>query len=107
MEVSMDATRAATFPSLVPSFPKTAFPIPFVPGVAAIEGAYMAQLLTFRAWETWLYVMEKNVKLEHDFLMYMLGYAPEEHEGPWDKLSRTHRKGWFGAMDKALAAAGE
>jgi hypothetical protein len=79
----------------------------FMPGVASIESAYVAQILAFRWAEMWLYALETSVKLQHDLSMSMLGFAPEEHVAPWDTMSRTSSNGWLAALDKGLAAVGE
>ena len=82
-------------------------PMYFMPGVAANESAYLAQIMALRSSEMWMYTLEKGFKLEHDLIMGMLGFAPAEHVAPLDKMSRANNNGWFAALDKGLAAVGE
>lgn len=97
----MNTTQTGSSPTLA-----NAVPLSFVPGAVALESAYLGQVLSFRVSEMWLYALEHGVKIQHDFFMNMLGYAPYQHLAPWDEMSRANNP-WLEALDKGLAAAGE
>ncbi len=78
---------------------------PFIAGATLVEGAHLAEMTALRFSELWLQALEAGLQTEHDLLMAMLGFRPEQHKAPWDTLDADDAL--LKAFDLALAAAGE
>lgn len=96
----MNATSTTTAP------PPTV-PVPFPPGGAILESMHLAEVLALQASEAWLHAVEEGVTAEHNLLMALMGYRPQEHVAPWDSLGTSSGDAWLAALDKGLSAAGE
>jgi len=94
----METTQTASHPKSEDTRPM----MRFLPGVRALERAYMAEILALKSSEIWLHGLEEGIKMEHDLFTALLG-LPERTAALVTQLEEEIAD----AVDRGLAAVGE